>query len=114
MYMLLTGIYLLVLVVANSNLTHTECFIEVKPGEDITYFLDAVIDSSRYYVLRLKDRSSDRQLLMGIYTYIYIYIYIYKYIYMYIFVIYIYLYSCNVYVSNIYMHQPIYLYILRS
>lgn len=30
-----------------------ECPISVKPKEDITPFVDAVIDSSRYYVLRL-------------------------------------------------------------
>ena len=29
-----------------------ECPIEVKPREDIISFVDAVIDSSRYYVLR--------------------------------------------------------------
>lgn len=38
----------------------------MKPGEDIIYFVDAVIDSSRYYVLRLKDRMSTRSLLVGI------------------------------------------------
>jgi Protein of unknown function (DUF1681) len=40
--------------------------IEVKPGEDIIYFVDSVIDSSRYYVIRLKDRMSTRSLLVGI------------------------------------------------
>ena len=29
------------------------CQVEVKPKEDITSFVDAVIDSSRYFVLRL-------------------------------------------------------------
>ena len=38
----------------------------MKPGEDIIYFVDAVIDSSRYYVIRLKDRMSTRSLLVGI------------------------------------------------
>ena len=32
--------------------TFAECPIIVKPHEDITPFVDAVIDSSRYYVLR--------------------------------------------------------------
>ena len=52
-----------------SNFVHfhcTECLIEVKPGEDVIYFVDAVIDSSRYYVLRLQDRMSTRSLLVGI------------------------------------------------
>lgn len=38
----------------------------MKPGEDIIYFVDSVIDSSRYYVIRLKDRMSTRSLLVGI------------------------------------------------
>ena len=45
---------------------NTECFVEVKPGGDIMYFVDGVIDSSRYYVLRLQDRASTRSVLMGI------------------------------------------------
>ena len=43
-----------------------ECPIEVKPGEDITNFFDAVIDSSRYFVLRLKDPKSARTTNIGI------------------------------------------------
>ena len=43
-----------------------ECPIEVKPGEDITTFFDAVIDSSRYFVLRLKDPKSARTTNIGI------------------------------------------------
>ena len=38
----------------------------MKPGGDITHFVDGVIDSSRYYVLRLKDRASTRSALMGV------------------------------------------------
>ena len=38
----------------------------MKPGEDIIHFVDSVIDSSRYYVIRLKDRMSTRSLLVGI------------------------------------------------
>lgn len=33
-------------------------FIEIKPGEGIMNFVDGVIDSSRYYVVRLKVRVS--------------------------------------------------------
>lgn len=38
----------------------------MKPGGDIISFVDGVIDSSRYYVLRLKDRASSRSVLIGI------------------------------------------------
>jgi adaptin ear-binding coat-associated protein 1/2 len=38
----------------------------VKPGGDIISFVDGVIDSSRYYVLRLQDRASSRSVLIGI------------------------------------------------
>ena len=38
----------------------------MRPGEDIIYFVDSVFDSSRYYVIRLKDRMSTRSLLVGI------------------------------------------------
>jgi hypothetical protein len=31
-----------------------QCPIEIKPGESITNFADGVVDSSRYYVVRLK------------------------------------------------------------
>lgn len=43
-----------------------QCPIDVKPKEDITPFVDAVIDSSRYYVLRIKDPASNRTTLIGI------------------------------------------------
>jgi adaptin ear-binding coat-associated protein 1/2 len=43
-----------------------ECPIEVKPGEDVTTYVDAVIDSSRYFVLRLKDPKSTRTTNIGI------------------------------------------------
>jgi hypothetical protein len=40
---------------AEDNLTlFGQCPIEVKPQETIVRFVDSVIDSSRYYVLRLK------------------------------------------------------------
>ena len=31
-----------------------ECPVEIQPGETITSFIDAVIDSSRYFVLKIK------------------------------------------------------------
>ena len=31
-----------------------ECLVELKPKENIIPFVDAVIDSSRYYVVRIK------------------------------------------------------------
>jgi len=43
-----------------------ECPIEVKPGENILGFVDAVIDSSRYYVVRIKDPESSRSTLVGV------------------------------------------------
>lgn len=44
-----------------------ECPIAVKPKEDITPYVDAVIDSSRYYVLRIKDPSHPtRSAIIGI------------------------------------------------
>ncbi len=43
-----------------------QCPMEVKHGENITTYVDAVIDSSRYYVLRLKDPRSTRTTLIGI------------------------------------------------
>jgi len=43
-----------------------ECPIEVPPKGDITPFVDAVIDSSRYYVLRIKDPASTRTTLLGV------------------------------------------------
>jgi hypothetical protein len=38
----------------------------VKPGENILNFVDAVIDSSRYYVVRIKDPNSSRTTLLGV------------------------------------------------
>jgi len=38
----------------------------VKAHENITTYVDAVIDSSRYYVLRIKDPKSSRTTLIGI------------------------------------------------
>lgn len=43
-----------------------ECPIEVKPREDIIAFVDAVIDSSRYFVLRIKDPNSSRSVNIGV------------------------------------------------
>jgi len=43
-----------------------ECPVEVKAHENITTYVDAVIDSSRYYVLRIKDPKSSRTTLIGI------------------------------------------------
>ena len=43
-----------------------ECPIEVKPKEDITTYVDSVIDSSRYFVLRLKDPKSSRTTSIGV------------------------------------------------
>jgi hypothetical protein len=42
-----------------------ECPIEVQPAEDITKYVDAVIDSSRYFVLRMKDPKSGRSVNIG-------------------------------------------------
>jgi adaptin ear-binding coat-associated protein 1/2 len=43
-----------------------ECPIEIKPSEDVTPYVDAVIDSSRYFVLKLKDPKSTRTQNIGI------------------------------------------------
>ena len=43
-----------------------ECPVEVAPHGDVTSFVDSVIDSSRYYVLRIKDPASSRTTLLGI------------------------------------------------
>ena len=43
-----------------------ECPVEVVPKGDVTAFVDGVIDSSRYYVLRIKDPASTRTTLLGI------------------------------------------------
>ena len=51
----------------NENLVpFCECPIEVQPKGEITAFVDAVIDSSRYFVIRAKDPSSNRSTLIGI------------------------------------------------
>lgn len=39
---------------------------DVKPGENIIQFVDAVIDSSRYYVVRIKDPKSSRTTMLGV------------------------------------------------
>ena len=55
------------LLASDENLVKfAECPIEVAPHGDITAFVDAVIDSSRYYVLRIKDPASTRTTLLGI------------------------------------------------
>lgn len=36
------------------RLIRSSYYLEIKPGESITNFVDGVIDSSRYYVVRLK------------------------------------------------------------
>jgi len=55
------------LLASDENLAKfAECPIEVEPKGDITPFVDAVIDSSRYYVLRIKDPASSRSTLLGI------------------------------------------------
>lgn len=43
-----------------------ECPIEVQPKGDIIAFVDGVIDSSRYYVVRIQDRASSRTTMIGI------------------------------------------------
>ena len=43
-----------------------ECPIEVQPKGDIIAFVDGVIDSSRYYVVRMQDRASTRTTMIGI------------------------------------------------
>jgi hypothetical protein len=42
-----------------------QCPIEIKAGESITNFVDGVVDSSRYYVVRLKDPMSNRWVWIG-------------------------------------------------
>jgi adaptin ear-binding coat-associated protein 1/2 len=55
------------LMTADENLVlFGECPVEVKPSTDITTFVDSVIDSSRYFVLRLKDPKSSRTTNIGI------------------------------------------------
>lgn len=52
---------------SDENLIYfAECPIEVKPKGDITAFVDAVIDSSRYYVLKIQDLKTSRSTLIGI------------------------------------------------
>eukprot|EP01036_Dinobryon_divergens_P024534 gene24534-32996_t len=43
-----------------------ESRIEVKPGENILSFVDGVIDSSRYFVIRVQDPSSSRSTMVGV------------------------------------------------
>ncbi len=41
--------------------------LEIKPKDTITYFIDSVIDSSRYFVLRIKDKATGtKSALIGI------------------------------------------------
>ena len=51
---------------AENTVLFCECFVEVKPGGDVLQFVDAVIDSSRYFVLRIKDRASTKTALIGV------------------------------------------------
>jgi hypothetical protein len=51
---------------ADNLVVFGECPIEVKPREDIIAFVDAVIDSSRYFVLRIKDPNSSRSVNIGV------------------------------------------------
>lgn len=41
-------------------------YTEVKPGENILNFVDGVIDSSRYFVIRIKDPNSSRTTWLGV------------------------------------------------
>eukprot|EP01035_Chromulina_nebulosa_P017403 gene17403-22952_t len=43
-----------------------ECIIEIKPNESIESYIDEVVDSSRYFVIKLKDPKSTRVLRLGI------------------------------------------------
>ena len=43
-----------------------ECPVEIKPNETVTNFIDAVIDSSRYFALKIKDRKTLKTALIGI------------------------------------------------
>jgi hypothetical protein len=43
-----------------------ECPVEIKPNETITNFIDAVIDSSRYFALKIKVSTSLLFLLLHI------------------------------------------------
>lgn len=43
-----------------------ECPIEIEPKGDITPFVDSVADSSRYFVIRIKDPASKRSVSIGI------------------------------------------------
>ena len=46
--------------------TSDTMIVAVKPGENILSFFDGVVDSSRYYVIRLKDPHSTRSTTIGI------------------------------------------------
>lgn len=43
-----------------------ECPIQIEPKGDLTPFVDGVADSSRYFVIRIKDPSSSRSVSLGI------------------------------------------------
>lgn len=54
-------------VVSDDNLQFFgECPIELKVDDSLTTYVDGVIDSSRYYVIRVKDPKSSRTTLIGI------------------------------------------------
>lgn len=40
--------------------------IEIKSNESITHYVDGVVDSSRYYVIRIKDPTSTRTTNLGL------------------------------------------------
>lgn len=43
-----------------------ECPVKIVAKQDITPLVDAVVDSSRYYVLKLQDRTSKKSAYIGI------------------------------------------------
>lgn len=43
-----------------------ECHFKLSPGEVISTYIDSVIDSSRYFVLRIKDPNSSKVAFIGI------------------------------------------------
>lgn len=44
----------------------SECPVEIQPRESITAYIDNVVDSSRYFVLKMKDKATGRTAQMGI------------------------------------------------
>lgn len=49
-----------------SSISLLYLIIEIKPNDSVTLYVDGVIDSSRYYVLRIKDPKSTRTTNIGI------------------------------------------------